>query len=60
MWLLHICIGVSALGCGSGATHSFPNEQACQRSLKEMRVNDSPVAESSAKRSVVAYCVPKQ
>jgi len=59
-WFLSLCIGVSAMGCGSRALISYPTEADCYKALKEMRTGDGPTAESGSKRNTVAYCYPDQ
>lgn len=59
-WILSICMGISAWGCGSVATPEYPSEEACYRALAAMKTGDQPVAESNTKRNTVAYCRPKK
>jgi hypothetical protein len=60
IWILHICIGVSAMGCGAAKALPYPTEEACYKSLREMRTGDSPNAEPDKKRNTVAYCHPSK
>ncbi len=57
-WILSICIGVSALGCGAYHSTTYPSEEACYKALERMYTGDQPNAESSSKRNTVAYCKP--
>lgn len=60
MWKLVICAGITWAGCGTQNTGVFPTEDSCYRALAAIRVVDQPVAESDKKRSMFAYCKPKQ
>jgi hypothetical protein len=57
-WLMQVCIAASNWGCGMSHNIPFPSEESCYRALREMRMNDQPVAESNQKRTAVAYCYP--
>jgi hypothetical protein len=58
IWTLYLCIGVTWAGCGAWQRIPFPTEEACYKSLREMKTGDQPIAESNKKRNTVAYCYP--
>lgn len=57
-WELIIFMGITWAGSGSVSIASYPSEESCYRALAAIRSNDSPVAESGQKKSMVAYCRP--
>ena len=59
-WILIICAGISWAGCGNQMVTTYPSEESCYRALKAMRVVDQPIGESEKKRSMYAYCAPKE
>ena len=59
-WQLFIVYGITWAGAGGVHVATYPSEESCYRALSTMRVNDSPVAESAQKKTVIAYCKPKE
>jgi hypothetical protein len=60
IWTLSICFGITWAGCAGWINTEYPSEESCYRALAAIRVNDSPMAESDKKRSMVATCGPKK
>lgn len=59
-WVLVVIYGISAWGAGGHSFGNYPDEASCYRALAALRVNDSPVAESKEKKTMIAFCRPKE
>lgn len=59
-WVLTIIWGISAWGAGGYTFGNYPDEASCYKALAAMRINDQPVAESREKKSMFAFCRPKE
>ena len=60
IWTLSIYMALTWAGPGSVRIIDFPSEESCYRALSAMRINDSAIAEAKEKKSVVAFCSPKE
>jgi hypothetical protein len=60
-YVLVICAGISWAGCGVSMTYAYPDEEACQRALQTMIIqqNGQAVAGKNG-RQMYAFCRPKQ